>query len=49
MSPFDLVKRSQGSEGYKIADPTVDPDCNVPICYQLMTERWASCIDAAIH
>ena len=49
MPPFDLCKRGCGSEGYKIADPTINPDYNVPICYQLMTEGWESCVDEAIH
>ena len=49
MPSFDLCKRSCDSEGYKIADQTFDPDCDVPICYQLMTEGWESCVDEAIH
>ena len=49
MAPFDLYKCDYGSEGNRIGDPTVDPDCDVPICYQLMTEGWESCVDEAIH
>ena len=49
MPPFDLCKRGRGSVGYKIGDPAIDPDCDVPICYQLMTEGWESCVDEAIH
>ena len=36
--PFDLCKCGCGSEGYEIEDPTIDLDCDVPVCYQLMIE-----------
>ena len=49
MPPFDLCQRGRSSEDYKIANATVDPDCDIPICYQLMTEGWESWVDEATH
>ena len=47
--PFDLCNHGRGSVGYTIGDPVEDPDCDVPICYQLMTKALESCVDEAIH
>ena len=49
MPYFDICKRGRGSVGYKIGDPAVDPVCDAPICYQLMTKGWEGCVDEAIH
>ena len=46
---FNSTQQGYGVEGYKIADPTVDPDCDVPICYQLISEGWTGCVAEAIN
>ena len=30
---YNLVQKGRGTEGYIIADPTENPDCDVPDCY----------------
>ena len=31
--PYNLVQKGQGINGYIVADPLDNPDCDVPICY----------------
>ena len=49
MQPFDLAQQCCGAEGYKMADPVVNADCDVPNCYQLIAESWTGCVVEAIN
>ena len=45
---YNLVQKGQGVNGYIMADPLDNPDCDVPICYQMQSMGWGKSISVAI-
>ena len=39
--PFYLVNKNWGPEGYKMGDPTVDPDVDIDECYHGHSQEWS--------
>ena len=39
---YNLVQKGQGVEGYIMANPLDNPDCDVSICYQSKCMGWGN-------
>ena len=46
---YNLVCKGRGTQGFIMADPQVDPDCDVPICYQSQRMGWSKSISDAVN
>ena len=46
---YNLVQKGRGIEGYIMADPKVDPDCDVPSCYQSQCMGWGKSVSDAVN
>ena len=46
---YNLVQKGRGTEGYIMADPTIDPDCDVPDYYRSQRLGWGKAIYTAVN
>ena len=45
----NLVRKGQGVEGFIMANPKDDPDCDIPICYRSQCMGWRKSVSAAVN
>ena len=46
---YNLVQKGRGVEGFIMADPLENPDCDVPNCYRAQCMGWGKSVSAAIN
>ena len=46
---YNLVRKGRGTDGYIIADPKENPDCDVPDCYRSQHMGWGKSVSEGIN
>ena len=46
---YNLVRKGRGTQGFIMADPQVDPDCDVPLCYRSQRMGWSKSVSDAVN